>query len=400
MENAIMKKQRLIKNITDQIKEAQMKLGFVRESIRLYFPWDSFMVLLGETLEEEGSGIHSEDKLFPNDGNCSETERKKQKRRILNELNGSAGFGTGGLGQVSFRESRGRVEVTISPEGAEYVHREISDPPFLKAVIELFGTSHNPSVDDVCACFAEFSPDYVCCKIQDNDFDYALYFQDEEIEGHERRTLEAQGARPVGQLVGEVRARPVQHGHKVVGNYFNAAFGQIADRLFVILDIALEIARAGLDMLVDGDALHDRPAKARVGDRLSAFFDLPDGPHLAVGNVMEGGHDVGGPGLTDVLKAYGVVRTVPAPGLFAKIHGCIVFRFSNFSHTVLSPLQARMRRFKTASRGDAGILREQANKRCSPLFACSRVRFFSRPKRRNCRERSRPDAGAVKRSPG
>lgn len=46
MENAIMKKQRLIKNITDQIKEAQMKLGFVRESIRLYFPWDSFMVLL------------------------------------------------------------------------------------------------------------------------------------------------------------------------------------------------------------------------------------------------------------------------------------------------------------------------------------------------------------------
>ena len=53
--------------------------------------------------------------------------------------------------------------------------------------------------------------------------------QDEEIEGHERRTLEAQGARPVGQLVGEVRARPVQHGHKVVGNYFNAAFGQIAD---------------------------------------------------------------------------------------------------------------------------------------------------------------------------
>ena len=164
-----MKKQRLIKNITDQIKEAQMKLGFVRESIRLYFPWDSFMVLLGETLEEEGSGIHSEDKLFPADGNCSETERKKQKRRILNELNGSAGFGTGGLGQVSFRESRGRVEVTIPPEGAEYVHREISDPPFLKAVIELFGTSHNPSVDDVCACFAEFSPDYVCCKIQDND---------------------------------------------------------------------------------------------------------------------------------------------------------------------------------------------------------------------------------------
>ena len=44
---------------------------------------------------------------------------------------------------------------------------------------------------------------------------------------------------------------------------------------------------------------------------------------------------------------------------------------------VLSPLQARMRRFKTASRGDAGILREHANKRCSPLFACSHVRVFA-----------------------
>ena len=178
-----MKKQRLIKNITDQIKEAQMKLGFVRESIRLYFPWESFMVLLGETLEEkEGSGIHSEDKIFPADGNCSETENKERKSRILNELNGSPEFAASGRGQVSFRESTGRVEVTIPPEGAEYVHREISDPPFLKAVIELFGTHHNLSVDDICACFARFSQDYECLKIQDNDFDYVLYFQDAEID--------------------------------------------------------------------------------------------------------------------------------------------------------------------------------------------------------------------------
>lgn len=177
-----MKKQKLIKNMTDQIKEAQMKLGFVRESIRLYFPWESFMVLLGENLEEEGSGIHSEDKLFPADGNHSEMEGKKRKSRILNELNNSPEFKSSGLGQVSFRESRGRVEVTIPPEGAEYVHREIPDPPFLKAMIRLFGTHHDISVDDICACFARFSPDYVCLEMPDNDFDYVLYFQDEEID--------------------------------------------------------------------------------------------------------------------------------------------------------------------------------------------------------------------------
>ena len=46
-----------------------------------------------------------------------------------------------------------------------------------------------------------------------------------------------------------------------------------------------------------------------------------------------------------------------------------------------------MRRLKTASRGDAGILREHANKRCSPLFACSHVRVFVR----NCGVRSSPN---------
>ena len=99
--------------------------------------------------------------------------------------------------------------------------------------------------------------------------------QDEEVEGHERRTLEAQGPRPVGKLVGEVRARPVQHGHEVIGDDPDVARREVADRLFVILDIALKIARTGLDMLMDGNALHDRPPKACVGDRLPAFFDLP-----------------------------------------------------------------------------------------------------------------------------
>ena len=68
-------------------------------------------------------------------------------------------------------------------------------------------------------------------------------------------------------------------------------------------------------MLVDGDALDDRPRKARVGDRLLAFLNLFDGPYLAVGDVVEGGHDVRGPCLTNICQRYGVVRTIPPPGL-------------------------------------------------------------------------------------
>ena len=45
-------------------------------------------------------------------------------------------------------------------------------------------------------------------------------------------------------------------------------------------------------------------------------------------------------------------------------------------------------------------LREHANTRTGANILCSRVRFFARPKRQNRGERSRPDAGAAKRSPG
>lgn len=41
-----MNKDRLIENLTEQIKEAQLKLGYVKEAIRLYFPVQSMRGLL------------------------------------------------------------------------------------------------------------------------------------------------------------------------------------------------------------------------------------------------------------------------------------------------------------------------------------------------------------------
>ena len=37
---------RLVKNICDQIKEAQIKLGYAKETVRLYYPLDSLNALL------------------------------------------------------------------------------------------------------------------------------------------------------------------------------------------------------------------------------------------------------------------------------------------------------------------------------------------------------------------
>ena len=49
---------RLIENIIEQIKEAQIKLGYVKEVIRLYFPAASLSLLL--QIPEESAEVLAE----------------------------------------------------------------------------------------------------------------------------------------------------------------------------------------------------------------------------------------------------------------------------------------------------------------------------------------------------
>lgn len=49
---------RLIENIIEQIKEAQIKLGYVKEVIRLYFPAGSLSLLL--QIQEESAEVLAE----------------------------------------------------------------------------------------------------------------------------------------------------------------------------------------------------------------------------------------------------------------------------------------------------------------------------------------------------
>ena len=42
-----MNRERLIKNMTDQVKEAQLKLGYAPETVRLYYPVASLNEILG-----------------------------------------------------------------------------------------------------------------------------------------------------------------------------------------------------------------------------------------------------------------------------------------------------------------------------------------------------------------
>jgi len=101
-----MNEQKLIQNVIEQIKEAQLKLGAEKEVIRLYFPMASMNAILGTNYTDE--------------------------QEMLAALRTNTVFDTTVLGRLKFFIHEGRFEVRVPAEGAEYVAGEISDPPFLK----------------------------------------------------------------------------------------------------------------------------------------------------------------------------------------------------------------------------------------------------------------------------
>ncbi len=153
-----MGKERLEQNLIDQMKEAQLKLGFEEETMRLYYPVASLNLLLGTKHETAKEMVTELVKLFAD--------------------------GKSVLGDMSFRVSAGRIEVSVPPEGARYVHEHMGDIAFLKAIIDLFSDPHGKSVEDVKAVFARFGA-YVCEEMPEgSDFDEALHFEDPSVDAY------------------------------------------------------------------------------------------------------------------------------------------------------------------------------------------------------------------------
>ena len=93
-----MNEQKLIQNVIEQIKEAQLKLGAEKEVIRLYFPMASMNAILGTHYTDE--------------------------QEMLTALRTNTVFDTTVLGRLKFFIHEGRFEVRVPAEGAEYVAGE------------------------------------------------------------------------------------------------------------------------------------------------------------------------------------------------------------------------------------------------------------------------------------
>lgn len=140
----------LKKNLIETVKESQLKLGYAKEPIRLYYPIESLNHLLDAELDEE---------------------------EMLPALRTFCASVRNTLGNVTVSRKSARFCILIPEEGAEYVREQTSDTDFLKAFIELI-RQHGLSLDDILKVFHQYSDHVICRNIHEDEFDYLIYFAD------------------------------------------------------------------------------------------------------------------------------------------------------------------------------------------------------------------------------
>jgi len=144
----------LEKNLIDMVSEQQAKLGFLPETVRLYYPLDSLNRILGTQMTSQ----QMQDALGPF---CAQLCDR--------------------YGKVSVTHSRERFCFTLPPEMSEEVHRMTGLPGhedflFIQDLVHLV-SGHGCTIGQVEALFCSYSPDVHMEKVQGEDFDYLFYFE-------------------------------------------------------------------------------------------------------------------------------------------------------------------------------------------------------------------------------
>lgn len=139
-------------NLIDLIGEQQLKLGYLRGQVSFYYPMKSLQNLLG--IEGGVAEIYEAFRSFSKEGDSC-------------------------LGKLAVSNRADRFCITVSPEGCEYVHDHFEEFPFafLKAFLDCIST-HGISLEDLVKVFEKYSDHVVVHKMQDDEFDYCIYFED------------------------------------------------------------------------------------------------------------------------------------------------------------------------------------------------------------------------------
>ena len=141
---------RLEKNIIDVIKEEQAKLGYRKEKIRLYYPLSSL------------------NHFFQIDGDVTGMQEK---------LSQFSEYEEGKLGSVEVTNKGERFCFHIPEEGAEYVHNNMKENEFIKALIELVGR-HGCTIEEIKELFHSYSDKIITEPMDNEEFDVMIRFDD------------------------------------------------------------------------------------------------------------------------------------------------------------------------------------------------------------------------------
>lgn len=137
-------------NIIDMIEEQQLKLGYLDETVRLYYPLSSLNRFLNTEDDEDMMTKHLE--------------------RFANEVEDR-------LGKIDISHKKDRFCVAVPPIGAKYVHDRLNTDGFLARFITTVG-KHGCTLDDVFAVFHAYSDCVHIEKVDNGEFDYLVYFED------------------------------------------------------------------------------------------------------------------------------------------------------------------------------------------------------------------------------
>lgn len=142
--------QPLQKNLIDNIKEQQAKLGYRKETVYFYYPLSSLSHLFNT--------------------NCSEKE-------MLDILSNMPAEMTKKLGEIQVSCENERFRIAIPDTGSEYVHNHIADNEFIQALIQLV-SQHGCTIESVIDLFKSYSENIQVQKMNNGEFDYRISFLD------------------------------------------------------------------------------------------------------------------------------------------------------------------------------------------------------------------------------
>lgn len=139
----------LERNIIDMIQEQQLKLGYRKEIIRLYYPLLSLNRLLGI--------------------NCDINQ-------MQSALESFCYFAQERLGRIEVTHQKERFCLVIPAQGSEYVHDHTEGDSFLRDFIDTI-SQHNISMEQVLQQFLKHSNHVHIEQPQNAEFDYLVYFE-------------------------------------------------------------------------------------------------------------------------------------------------------------------------------------------------------------------------------